>query len=379
MPKLSKRQVETIKEAGFYGDGEGLYLSVKRSGSKSWILRTMVQGRRRDIGLGSTQFVSLAEARNQAREYRKIAREGGDPLASEVEELTFAEAAHSYHRIIAPSFTSGKHASLWLSGLSRHVFPQMGSMLVSEVTVTDVRKVLEPIWYDKHETARKIKQRMEVVFDWARAEGYRTSENPCAGVKRALKPVRRNPAHHPAMPWQEVPQFYQRLCEREAMSALALRFIILTACRSGEVRGAQWSEIKEHTWVVPASRTKTRSPHRVPLTTEAKSILDTVKGLDPKLVFPSRFNDGQRGIGQLSINAFRPLYDRMEISGITTHGFRSSFRDWCSEMAEAPRELAEAALGHTVGQVERAYRRTDLYERRVVLMESWATYAVSAR
>lgn len=375
MPKLTKRTVDTIKEPGFYGDGDGLYLSVKPSGSKSWILRTVVQGKRRDIGLGSTGIVSLSEVRETAREMRKIARSGGDPcLRASTAELTFEEAAKEYHDIIAPTFTSPKHAKLWLSGLKTHAFPHIGDRELTSITVTDVRKVLEPVWNTKHETARKLKQRIGAIFDWAKAEGHYEQENPCTGIKRVLKPQRRNPVHHAAMPWRELPEFYLALTQRDGVSASALRFIILTACRSREVREAQWSEIVGDLWTVPEDRAKARKEHRVPLSAEAIQLLEKTRGLDKKYIFPSGVYSGTKNSRPLSVNAFRSLYERMGWGNFTTHGFRSSFRDWCSEYASAQREVAEAALAHSLGQVERAYRRTDLLEQRSILMAEWAAF-----
>jgi Arm DNA-binding domain len=205
MSKLSARRVETLREPGLYGDGDGLYLSVKPTGSKSWILRTVVQGKRRDLGVGPSDLVSLAEAREKARALRKVAREGGDPYASRnAAKITFEEATIEYHSLVAQSFRSEKHAAQWLAGMKKHVFPAFGERMINTVGVVDVRKALEPIWVNTHETARKIKQRIEAVFDWARAEGHYGSENPARGIKRALKPQPRNPTHLAAMPWTEL-------------------------------------------------------------------------------------------------------------------------------------------------------------------------------
>ncbi|MFD0858719.1 tyrosine-type recombinase/integrase [Roseovarius aquimarinus] len=380
MPKLSKRRVDTVKEPGFYGDGDGLYLSVKPSGSKSWVLRTVVLGRRRDIGIGSSVLVSLADARDKARELRKVARDGGDPLAERNKKaLTFGEAAQEYHRIIAASFSSEKHGRLWLSGLRIHAFPVLGDLPLEHVCVADVRKVLEPIWQTNYETARRIRQRIEAIFDWAKAEGHFTGENPSVGVKRVLKPQRRNPTHHAALPWTELPAFYEALTERESTAALALRFIILTTSRSREVREARWLELDGNVWTIPSDRAKTRKPHRVPLSAECIKILEQVSGLDDDLIFPSVRYRGTRGSRPLSVNAFRALYSRMGQVGLTTHGFRSTFRDWCSEKAGVSREVAEAALAHSLGEVERAYRRSDLFNLRSELMDQWSDYVLSNR
>ena len=379
MSKLSARRVETLKEPGFYGDGDGLYLAVKPSGAKSWILRTVVHGKRRDLGVGPSDLVSLAEARDKARVWRKVAREGGDPFASRnAGTITFVEATVEYHRLVSQSFRSEKHAAQWMAGMKKHVFPAFGDRMVSTIGVVDVRKALEPIWIGKHETARKIKQRIEAVFDWARAEGHYGPENPARGIKRALKPQPRNPTHLAAMPWTDLPAFYKSLNERDGVSARTLQFLILTAVRSGEAREARWEEFKGNLWTIPASRMKTGRTHIVPLAPEAQRILEQVRGLDPVLVFPQRIRTKEGAGKPQSINVFQALYLRMGCDGFTTHGFRSTFRDWCGEEADAPREVAEAALAHVPGQVERAYRRSTLLDRRRALMEQWAAYVVSA-
>jgi integrase len=380
MSKLSKRKVDSLNEPGFYGDGEGLYLSVKPSGSKSWILRTMVQGKRRDLGLGASDMVTLAEVRERARELRKIARAGGDPYAQrDARQLTFEQAAYEFHAIRSQSFSSGKHAQLWLSGLKHHAFPVLGQQPLESIRVSDVRRVLEPIWTEKHETARRVKQRIEAIFEWAKAEGHFEGDNPCSGIKYALKPQRRNPVHHRALPWSDLPEFYRQLDQRGCVSARALQFIILTACRSREVREAKWTELQAEVWTVPQDRTKMRRPHRVPLSNEARRIIEHIRGLDDTVLFPSSVQGSQRRGKPISVNAFRPLFQRMGCGGLTAHGFRSTFRDWCSEATEAPREVAEAALAHSVGEVERAYRRSDLFERRAALMRQWADFAATGQ
>lgn len=380
MSKLSARRVETLKEPGFYGDGDGLYLSVKPSGAKSWILRTVVQGKRRDLGVGAADLVSLAEAREKARDWRKVAREGGDPIANRIAaSLTFEEATREYHKVVSQAFRSEKHAAQWIAGMKSHIFPSLGDRVLNSVTVSDVRKALEPIWTPKHETARKLKQRIEGMFDWARAEGFYKSENPARGIKRVLKPQPRIPTHLASMPWKELPTFYQALNERDGVSARTLQFIILTAVRSGEAREARWAEIKGNVWTIPAHRMKTGREHVVPLSPEAMRVLEGVWRLDSAIVFPQR-SQSTNGTGKpQSINVFRALYERMGIEGITTHGFRSTFRDWCSEAADAPREVAEAALAHVPGQVERAYRRSTLFDRRKSLMDQWAQYVTGSQ
>lgn len=378
MSKLTARRVETVKLPGFYGDGGGLYLSVKPSGAKSWILRTVVRGKRRDLGLGSAELVSLAEARDKAREWRKVAREGGDPTSlGKLGKLTFEEATTEYHKVLSQSFRSEKHSAQWMAGMRTHIFPAIGDRMVGSIDVVDVRKALEPIWISKHETARKLKQRIEAVFDWARAEGHVVGENPARGIKRALKPQPRLPSHHAAMPWESVPAFYEALEKRGGVSERTLQFVILTAVRSGEARGARWREIDGRIWTIPAQRMKTGRPHSVPLSDEAIRILDAVRGLDAEYVFPQRTRTPDGKGKPQSINVFRILYQRMGLGSVTTHGFRSSFRDWCAEATEVSREIAEAALAHVPNQVERAYRRSNLFEQRRKLMEGWATFVIT--
>ncbi len=379
MSKLSARRVESVKLPGFYGDGGGLYLSVKPSGAKSWILRTVVRGKRRDLGLGSAELVPLSEVRKKAREWRKIAREGGDPTTQgKLGKLTFEEATTEYHKILSKSFRSDKHAAQWMAGMRTHIFPAFGDRLVGTIEAVDVRKVLEPIWITKHETARKLKQRIEAVFDWARGEGHVVGENPARGIKRALKPQPRLPLHHAAMPWEVVPAFYEALEKRGGVPERTLQYIILTAVRSGEARGARWREIEGSIWTIPAQRTKTGRAHVVPLTDEALRILDTMRGLDVEYVFPQRVRTPEGKGKAQSINVFRTLYQRMGRDNITTHGFRSSFRDWCAEATDVSQEIAEAALAHIPSQVERAYRRSNLFDQRRSLMARWAEYVTGA-
>ncbi len=380
MPKLTARKVETAKSPGMYGDGEGLYLRIGPSGAKSWILRMVVPltNKRRDLGLGPVSLVSLAEAREKSRELRKYIREGGDPDALRKKEtLTFAEAARRVHAQLLPTWKNKKHAETWLSSVEAYANPHFGDRLISTVGTADVLKALTPIWTEKNETASRLKQRISAVFDWAKGAGHYPHENPVNGLKKALPKVKASDSHMAALPWSDVPGFMIDLAGREGVSARTLEFIILTAVRSGEARGARWSEIDltARTWTIPGERMKRGVPHRVPLSAEALAVLAKVKGLDPELVFPSPNRD-KDGNGQAQSDmVFKALYKRMSREGFTTHGFRSSFRDWCSESAHAEREIAEAALAHATGNsTERAYARSDLFERRRKLMERWGQY-----
>ena len=376
MAKLTARTVKALSEPGRYADGGGLYLYVGPSGSKSWVLRTVIHDKRRALGLGSAALVTLAEAREKAQAMRKIARAGGDPDADRKRDtLTFWEAAQKVHANLLPTWKNAKHAETWLQTIRTHAKPKFGAKPIENVSTADVLSVLSPIWVEQHETAKRLKQRLSTIFDWAKGAGHYTHENPVNGLKKALPTVKRRADHMAAMPWQGVPAFMGALSQREGVSARTLEFIILTAARSGEARGARWAEIDGDVWTVPAERMKRGLPHRVPLSPAALAILERMRGLDPVLIFPSvqREKDGSGKVQ--SDMVFKSLYGRMQVEGITTHGFRSSFRDWCSESARAEREVAEAALSHATGnEVERAYARSDLFERRRELMNAWARF-----
>lgn len=383
MPKLSARRVETLKTPGEYGDGEGLFLLVGPTGSKSWVLRTVVHGKRRKFGLGGASLVSLAEAREAARELRKVARSGGDPdTIRKRETLTFWDAALRVHRQLLPTWRNEKHAETWLSTVETHAKPVFGSRPIATVTAGEVLSVLSPIWTERHETAKRLKQRLSTIFDWAKGAGHYPHENPVNGLGKALPTVKRRPKHMAAMHWRDVPDFMAELVEREGVSARTLEFLILTATRSGEARGAKWREFSAkdrdsggYVWTVPAARMKRGLPHRIPLSEAALSVLENVRGLDDEYVFPSSKRTADGKARHQSVMVFKSLFARMKREGFTTHGFRSTFRDWASESAHAEREVAEAALSHATGnEVERAYARSDLFERRKALMDAWGRY-----
>lgn len=378
---LDAKKVKAAKEPGMLADGSGLYLHVSPTGAKSWILRTVVHGKRRDFGLGSAELVTLAEARETARKLRKVAREGGDPsLERKRQTMTFEVAARRVHANLLPTWTNEHFARTWLASLEADVFPKIGARQIQTITTADVLSVLSPIWTVKNDTAKKVKQRIAAIFDWAKGAGHFAGENPVAGLTKALPVVKASREHHDAMPWQDVPGFMHSLAAREGTSARCLEFIVHTATRSGEARGARWSEIDlaKATWTIPAERMKARQEHRVPLTPQALAVLERTKGLDSDLIFPSVQRDADGSAKVQSDMVFRALFTRMKVEGITTHGFRSSFRDWAGESARADREVAEAALAHTVGNVvEKAYARSDLFQRRRELMEEWSCYVTN--
>lgn len=373
-----------------HGDGGGLYLHVTQSGARSWICRCTVKGmtsrtgtpKRIEVGLGSAELVTLAEAREEALQIRRLARKGIDPLAERRRRrITFEEAARKCLEGLRPTWRNPGHADRWIRSLEIYAFPEIGARPVESITTADCTRILSPIWTDKHDTAKRVRQRIATVIDWARGHGHRDAENPIGpALDRALPKTQGRVKHFAALPWSALPEFYALLCGRTGVSALALRFLILTAARSGEVRGATWGEIDIDAalWTVPAARMKSfrlnDPPHRVPLPDEALRVVEAVRGLDDTLVFPSQKRGDGRGVSQ-SDAVFRALMNRMGCKEITAHGFRSTFRDWCSEADGARFEAAELALSHRVGSVvSRAYARSDLLAERRALMDRWAAF-----
>ena len=390
--KLTALQVKNLTTPGHHGDGGGLYLRI-RDGRKVWFFRYKVQGKTHWLGLGPAGDYTLAEAREAARQCRRQLREGIDPLearraakdaAQASREMTFKAVAEAYIAAHKDTWRNAKHREQWPSTLETYVYPRFGQKPVNAVTVHDVLGVLRPIWHEKPETASRVRGRIETVLDSATAQHLRAGENPARwrGHLEHLLPKREKLAkveHHAAAPWAELPTLYRKLTESKGMAALCLRFLILTAARSGEARGATWGEIdmKAKTWTVPAERMKADREHRVPLSAPALAILQEMAqlGTDPaRLVFP-----GQAKGKPLSDVALNKALATAGGGDFTVHGMRSTFRDWCAERATGyPREVAEAALAHTnKDKVEAAYLRGDHFEQRRRLMDSWATHATT--
>ena len=366
---------------GRYCDGNGLYLFVQPSGARSWIQRLVIRGRRRDCGLGSVALVSLAEAREKARANRKLAREGGDPLAEKRRAQgvpSFAEAAARVVQQKQAGWRNPKHCRDWMSSLRRFAFARIGEIPVSQVTSADVLEILTPIWHTKATTARKLRQRIRTVLEWAVAMEFRT-DNPCDRLGPVLGAQDAVVQHMRALPHREVASALETVRASEGMPVVKLvfEFLVLTAARWGEVRGAEWAEIdrREGVWTVPATRMKAKREHRVPLCRRAMEILEETRTLDDGS--PLVFTDGAGR--QLNGKRLRRLLRKHGIAAVP-HGFRSSFRDWAAEETDHPREVIEAALAHVVqNKVEAAYRRTDLFERRRRLMNDWAGYLARER
>ena len=361
---------------GRHADGNGLYLFVQPSGTRSWIQRLVIRGRRRELGLGSVALVSLAEAREKALANRKLAREGGDPLAEKRRRQgvpSFAEATARVVEQKQAGWRNRAHGREWILTFKRYAFPRIGKMPVSEVTSADVLEILAPIWHTKADTARRLRQRIRAVLEWAVAMEFRI-DNPCDRIDPVLGPQRDVVQHMRALPHREVAAAIQTARESTVPLAvrLAFEFLVLTAARWGEVRWAEWAEIDrdEGVWTVPPARMKGRREHRVPLCGRATEILDEARKLGSGSPLVFTLGDGQ----PIFDKRLRRLLRKFEIAAVP-HGFRSSFRDWAAEETDHPREVVEAALAHVVrNKVEAAYRRTDLFERRRRLMNDWAAY-----
>ena len=380
---LSAAKVRGVKAPGRYADGNGLYLIVDPSGAKRWVLRTVVQGRRRDIGLGGVQVVSLADAREEAARMRRIARDGEDPLSErrKAREVvpTFEQAARRVFEERKNGWKNPKHAAQWITTLETYAFPLIGARRVDHLETPDVLRVLSPIWLTKPETASRVRQRISAVFDWAKAAGFRDAENPVAGVARGLPKQPKGKDHHKALPIDDLPGFVSRLREETAnpITLLAFEFLILTATRTAETIGATWDEIdlEQAIWGIPGGRMKADREHRVPLGPRSLEILAEVKELGggSAYLFP-----GQKPERPLSNMAFLMTLRRMKVD-VTAHGFRSTFSDWAAERSNHPREVVEMALAHSIrNKVEAAYRRGDLFAKRRKLMEDWERFAIGA-
>lgn len=387
MPRKAK-EIAAVRlkslPSGFHAVGgvAGLLLQVTPTGGRSWVLRTMIAGKRRAIGLGSFEHVGLADARKKAAELRLKIMDGIDPIEERrqtrarptVKVLSFEEAASRLIEAKRPEWKNVKHAEQWAATLKTYASPVIGRTPVNQVALTHILDILSPIWTTKTETASRVRSRLESVLAWATVSGYRTGDNPARwkGNLDALlaKPGKvKRVVHHAALPVEAIPQFITQLRSRPGTAARALEFAILTAARSGEVRGATWSEIDGDVWIVPATRMKAGKEHRVPLAPAAVAILATLPRMaGSEYVFPSPTG---KQLSDMSISA---VMRRMEANAVP-HGFRSTFRDWCSEHTAYPRDVAEMALAHTIGnKVEAAYRRGDLFNKRRAMMIDWANH-----
>lgn len=376
--KLSDARCKAANTPGMYGDGGGLYLRVKPSGSRSWVFVWKRNGKRREMGLGPYPTIGLAKARSLVGQYRLEVAEGRDPIQerNKEQEPTFGECADLFLDSMEGQWRNTKHRAQWRMTLEKYAAPLRWKR-VSKIDTDDVLTILTPIWKTKPETASRLRGRIERVLDHAKARGWRTGENPALwrGHMKHLLPSQGKLArgHHNAMPPATISGFVAQLRELSSVSARALEFLIFTAARSGEVREMTWTEVdlNEKVWTIPAERMKAHRLHRVPLTPRCVAILQEMRRLrSSDYVFA-----GQRKDRPLSVMAFAMAMRRLGHGNYTIHGFRSTFRDWAGDATDFPREVAEAALAHTVGDAtERAYRRSDALEKRRRLMEAWAEH-----
>ena len=381
---LTAEKVRTLAKPGAYTDGNGLTLRVDGKGGKRWVQRVSIGGKQRNIGLGGWPGVGLAEARKAAMANQQAIRQGEDPISKRQQARedarrpavpTFQQAAEQVIEERLPSWSSERHAKQWSESLRLHVYPTFGGKAVDVIATSDVKAVLTPIWTTKPETATRVRQRMETVFDTAIVEGWRTDNPASKSILKALPRRARLKQHHPALPYADVPLAIQLVRNSTADTAtrLAFEFMVLCASRANEVRGMTWEEVDLDgpTWTVQAARMKARREHRVPLSNLAVEILKEAWKLgSDDYVFPSKRAGGK----PMSNMAFEMLMRRLDLDA-TPHGFRSSFRDWVIEQTATPWAVGEAVLAHNLGNsVESAYARTDVFEKRRVLMQQWANF-----
>jgi integrase len=385
---LTPAKVRRLKQPGMHADGNCLFLRIEPTGSRRWVLRLMMRGRRFDMGLGSGDLVSLADARELAIKYRALARDGIDPIAERLRErraavtvLDFETVARQLIESKQAEWRNEKHRQQWTNTLVTYAYPKIGGLPVDAIDTEAVLSVVQPIWTRKTETAKRVRMRIEAVLDHAKARGMRQGDNP-ARWKGHLSTLLAKPSkvrrveHHAAMDWREVPDFMQQLALREGVGARALAFAVLTASRSGEVRGMTWGEVdlEDGVWTVPASRMKANVEHRVPLTAAAVALLGA-PGKAKDLVFP-----GMRSRAPLSDMSLTAVLKRMGLGDLTVHGFRATFKTWAGETTAHPREVIEHALAHKLpDKVEAAYSRGSMFQKRRVLMADWSAFATGQK
>jgi integrase len=387
--RLSPLKVKSLIVAGRYCDGGGLYLQISRAGAKSWIFRYQLDGRVRDMGLGSAAIVGLADARDFAGQCRALVAREIDPIEERLRKkrerlleaasvATLKECALQCFEQKKAGWRNEKHAKQWIGTLEQYAFPALGSSPVKNIQTAQILKVLEPIWTAKHETATRVRERLEMVLDWARARGLRDGENPARwrGHLETLLPkpgIVRRVRHHPALPYVEIGAFIAALRKQEGLAARALELVIYTATRTSEALNAEWREfdLDRGIWTIPAERIKAGKEHRIPLSGPVLALVRSLhESSTGKHIFP-----GWGRKKPLSNMAMIKVLERMGRRDITVHGFRSTFRDWAAEQTNYPREVAEMALAHAIeNKVEAAYRRGDLFEKRSKLMAAWASY-----
>ena len=380
--RLSHQRVLKLKAPGKYEDGGGLRLVVDQQLNKRWVLRLTIKGKRRELGLGSFPKVSLEVARNKAAELRSQAADGTDQRAAETKQkrargVTFEEAFRTYFEVKQHTLSNAKHLKQWPSTMEAYVFPMIGKMPVNEVAAADIIRLLQPIWYEKAETARRVLQRLEAVFKSTIVRGFREKASPCIGIAGELGTAHRKVAHFRALPYNDLPVLLQNVRDSKAqpVTKLCFAYLVLTAARSSEARLAAWSEVNHETdlWMIPAERMKARRQHVVPLSLKAIAILDQARRIgNGDLIFPT-----VRGRVLSDMTLTKLIRDLGWADRCTVHGIRSSFREWCALEAKVPDRIAEAALAHVdKDRVQAAYLRSNFVEERRKLMQSWADFVL---
>ena len=383
--KLTSLAIKKLKTPGRYSDGNNLYLKIEDTGSRRWILRLTINGKRRDMGLGSFSFINLADARELASQYNKLAKSGIDPIQERLKEkgqqITLKECTYKVHALNKPIWKTDLLARQWINSFEHHVFPIIGHLTISQIQSVDIMNVLTPIWNTKHDTAKKLKQRLRVVFKWCRAQGYFTGDNPVELAEMALPRLKLNKKHHKYLPYDQLPDFIKKLKDTPIIlsNKLAIEFAILTAGRTSEILKAQWDEIdfSNKLWTIPKDRMKANKEHIVPLSDRSIAILKESQKNYPnaKYIFPSELNLEK----PLSSNTMLFAIQKRMNTNVTTHGMRTSFKVWASEVTNFQNEVSEMALSHSIpNKVEAAYRRGNLLEKRRLLMQCWVDYLYKA-
>ena len=374
--KLTTKFVENITKAGKYYDQHGLFLHVRPSGAKKWLQRYTFNGRRREIGLGSAKIVSVANARNNAHQNLVLISEGIDPIENKKQDSLiprFELAALQVYEDNRPTWRNAKHAAQFITTLETYAFPVIGNMSVKEINSSHILRILSPIWVTKAETAKRVRQRLSTVFKYCVAQQWRSDDPANIAIIEALPNLKKKVQHRKSISYNDVAAFIRTVSQSSAglSTKLGLEFLILTATRSGEVRNARWDEVNGSLWTIPAERMKAGIEHRVPLPSRCVEILEEAKKINQGSTF---IFEGTKPNRPLSENTFNKLIKELDLD-VHVHGFRTSFRTWTQEKTNYPREIAEAALAHSLNdKAEAAYARSDLLEKRAELMEAWAQF-----
>ena len=374
--KLTAKFVENVSEAGKYYDQHGLFLHVRPSGAKKWLQRYTFQGRRREIGLGSAKIVPVAIARRKAHQNLVLVSEGIDPIEDKKQDSVipkFEVAARKVYEDNRPTWRNAKHAAQFITTLETYAFPVIGSMSVKEINSSHILRILSPIWVTKAETAKRVRQRLSTVFKYCVAQQWRTDDPADIAIVKALPYLKKKVQHRKSISYNDVSDFIETVSKSSAglSTKLGLEFLILTATRSGEVRNARWNEINGSLWIIPEGRMKAGIEHRVPLSNRCMEILEEAQNINQGSDY---IFEGTKPDKPLSENTFNKLMKELGLD-VHAHGFRTSFRTWSQEKTNYPREIAEAALAHSLrDKAEAAYARSDLLEKRAEMMEAWAQF-----